>query len=172
MAAAAGKKANMVRVARDRKGDCFVSERRYASGGLAADIPPAALFVVIGSGAGGAPAAAYLAESARGPVVLLEAGPDYGPFSRSTWPADLLDAGTIPLSHDWGYTIEHQFPDRVLAFDRARVLGGCTAHNGAIQVRGHRRDYDHYVELGNPGWERNSMLKHFLAAEERLGVWT
>lgn len=149
-----------------------MTERRYPSGGLAVDVPSAATFVVIGSGAGGAPAAAQLAETTREPVLLLEAGPDYGSFSRSTWPPDLLDARTIPLSHDWGYSSEEQFPDRVIAFERARVLGGCTAHNGAIQVRGHRRDYDHWVELGNPGWDTASMLELFLKAEERLGVWT
>lgn len=149
-----------------------MTERRYPSGGLAVDVPDRATFVVIGGGAGGAPTAAQLAETTHEPVVLLEAGPDYGPFSRSTWPADLLDARTIPLSHDWGYSSEDQFPDRVIAFERARVLGGCTAHNGAIQIRGHRRDYDHWVELGNPGWETTSMLELFLRAEERLGVST
>src|SRR5437870_6157459 len=61
---------------------------------------------------------------------------------------ELLDARTLPLSHDWGYNSEQQFADRTIAFERARVLGGCTAHNGAIQVRGHRRDYDHWVEIG------------------------
>jgi choline dehydrogenase-like flavoprotein len=145
---------------------------RYPSGGLAVDVPDVATFVVIGSGAGGAPAAAQLAETTHEPVVLLEAGPDYGPFSRTNWPADLLDARTIPVSHDWGYSSEDHFSDRVIAFERARVLGGCTAHNGAIAVRGHRQDYDHWVELGNPGWETASMLELFLRAEERLGVWT
>lgn len=134
--------------------------------------PREADYVVIGTGAGGSPAAAAVAEAANATVLVLEAGPDYGPFSATGWPADILDATTIPLSHDWGYTSENLIPGREIAFERARVLGGCTAHNGAIQIRGHRRDYDHWVELGNPGWETNSMLEHFLAAEQRLGVWT
>ncbi len=52
------------------------------------------------------------------------------------------------------------------------MLGGCTAHNGAIQIRGHRRDYDHWVELGNPGWDTATMLARFLEIEETLGVST
>jgi choline dehydrogenase len=145
-----------------------------AAGGpsaLRVDPPWAADIVVVGSGAGGAPAAARLAESGA-QVVLLEAGPDYGPYAPDAWPADLLDATSITYSHDWGYDSEEQLGDRVIAFERARVIGGCTAHNGAIQIRGHRLDYDHWVELGNPGWDTSSMEDCFRAAEERLGVWT
>jgi choline dehydrogenase len=138
---------------------------------LSAAPPTAADVVVVGSGAGGAPAAARLAESGA-QVVLLEAGPDYGPYDPSIWPRDLLDATTITYSHDWGYDSEDQLSDRVIAFERARVLGGCTAHNGAIQIHGHRLDYDHWVQLGNAGWDTASMEACFRAAEERLGVWT
>jgi choline dehydrogenase len=135
-------------------------------------LPPRADIVVIGGGAGGAPAAARLAERSGANVLLLEAGPDYGPFSAGQWPADLVNASTLAYSHDWNYTSEDLLPGRVIAFERARVLGGCTTHNGAIQIRGHRRDYDHWVELGNPGWDTNSMYQLFLEAEEKLGVWT
>ena len=81
-----------------------MSERRHTNGGLLVEPPNEATYVVVGGGAGGAPAAAQLAETTGETVVLLEAGPDYGPFSRETWPTDLLDARTIPLSHDWGYS--------------------------------------------------------------------
>jgi choline dehydrogenase len=136
-----------------------------------ADLPATADVVVVGSGAGGAPAAARLAESGA-EVILLEAGPDYGPFDLTAWPPDLLDATSITYSHDWGYDSEDQLEARVIAFERARVLGGCTAHNGAIQIRGHRLDYDQWVSLGNVGWDTASMEDCFRAAEGRLGVWT
>lgn len=138
---------------------------------LRVEPPRSADIVVIGSGAGGAPAAARLAESGAS-VVLLEAGPDYGPFASGAWPRDLLDATSITYSHDWGYDSEEQLGERTIAFERARVLGGCTAHNGAIQIRGHRLDYDHWVALGNAGWDTVSMEDCFRVAEERLGVWT
>ena len=149
-----------------------MTRRRAQRVGVITEPPQETTYLVVGSGAGGAPAAAQLAEATGENVVLVEAGPDYGPYSRASWPPELLDARTLPLSHDWGYNSEQQFADRTIAFERARVLGGCTAHNGAIQVRGHRRDYDHWVELGNPGWDTESMLELFLAAEKRLGVWT
>lgn len=141
-------------------------------GAIRRDPPAHADVVVIGGGAGGAPAAARLAERSGASVLLLEAGPDYGPYAGGAWPADIVDARTIPLSHDWGYTSEDVIPGRQIPYERARVLGGCTAHNGAIQIRGHRRDYDHWVELGNPGWETEGMLARFLEIEQALGIWT
>ena len=98
--------------------------------------PPAqADVVVIGGGAGGAPAAAGLADQGAS-VVLLEAGPDYGPYVDGNWPADIVDARTVPGSHDWGYTSEDVIPGRQIPYERARVLGGYPAHNGAMQCRG------------------------------------
>ena len=65
---------------------------------------------VVGGGSSGAVVAARLVEAGVR-VTLLEAGPDYGPLTggpgegaRTAWPADLLNAHAIALSHDWGYT--------------------------------------------------------------------
>ena len=63
----------------------------------------AADVVIIGGGSSGATTAARLAEAGRD-VLLIEAGPDYGPYGTLGWPADLVDAPTLALSHVWGYT--------------------------------------------------------------------
>ncbi len=84
---------------------------------------------MVGGGTAGAVLAARLA--AAGPdVLVIEAGPDYGPAAAGRWPADLLDAGSLPTSHDWGYRTTGA-GGGTLALDRARVLGGCSPTTAA-----------------------------------------
>lgn len=94
--------------------------------------------VVVGGGTAGCAVAARLVEGGLD-VTLLEAGPDYGPLTTGGWPADLLDATTLATSHDWGYG-GPAADGRHLAFDRARVIGGCSAHNGSTMSAGWRGD--------------------------------
>ncbi|MFM9124954.1 MAG: GMC family oxidoreductase [Actinomycetota bacterium] len=117
---------------------------------------------VIGGGAAGAVVAARLA-GAGADVLLVEAGPDYGPHGAPGWPADLVDATTLALSHDWGYTS----PDGRWAWERARVIGGCSSHNGAIAAVSHRADYDGW---GLPGWTGNEVEPVFRDVVERMRV--
>jgi choline dehydrogenase len=125
-------------------------------------------FVVVGGGSSGAAVAARLVE-AGADTVLMEAGPDYGPFAEGRWPADLLGAHTIPLSHDWGYQsgpVEGRAPWQ---FQRARVIGGCSAHNGAIAAVGHAADYDAW---GLPGWRTDELRPLFSRVLETMRVRT
>ena len=94
--------------------------------------------LIVGGGTAGCVVASRLAEAGLG-VTLLEAGPDYGPRLDGRWPADLLDATTLATSHDWGYGGPGA-DGRQLAFDRARVIGGCSAHNGSTMSVGWRGD--------------------------------
>ncbi len=73
-------------------------------------------------------------------VLLVEAGPDYGSFDDGGWPLDLLDSDTLPESHDWGYNGPGH--EGSWQFDRARVIGGCSSHNGCSQTVGVRADYE------------------------------
>ena len=116
--------------------------------------------VVIGGGSAGAALAGRAVESGR-EVVLVEAGPDYGPFGDPRWPADLVDARALALSHDWGYR------EGRWTFERARVIGGCSSHNGAIAAVGHRSDYDAW---GLPGWSGNDVEPIFARVVERMRV--
>ncbi len=81
--------------------------------------------LVVGDGTAGAVIAGRLVKRTDARVILLEAGPDPGPRQSGRWPADLLDANRIGMSHAWGYA-GPAADGRILSMSRARVLGGCS----------------------------------------------
>jgi choline dehydrogenase len=94
--------------------------------------------VVIGGGTAGCVVASRLSEEPGRTVCLIEAGPDYGPIKDGRWPRDLLDPRSLTFTHDWGTGGEDE---RSLG---ARVIGGCSAHNGCMAVAGTPEDYDEW----------------------------
>ena len=126
--------------------------------------------VVIGGGTAGAAVAGLLAERGDQSVLLLEAGPDYGARSDGRWPADLLNGRVVCDTHDWGYTSAAQASQPDHRLQRARVIGGCSSHNGCIALWGSRADYDGWAALGNPGWSTDEVLPLFDKAMARLCV--
>jgi len=98
--------------------------------------------VVAGAGTAGCILAARLSEDPARQVCLVEAGPDYGTYAAGRWPRDLLDARTLAFSHSW----ETDRDDRSQL--RARVVGGCSAHNACVVIAGAPSDYDEW----GPGW--------------------
>lgn len=116
--------------------------------------------VVIGAGSAGCAVAGRLAEQGRD-VLLVEAGPDYGPVDSGRWPAELMSARMLATTHDWGYRAGRW------NFERARVMGGCSSHNGAIAAVGHRADYDAW---GLPGWSGAEVEPLFRTVVERMRV--
>lgn len=125
--------------------------------------------IVVGGGTAGSVVAARLVESGRR-VLLLEAGPDYGSFGGLGWPSDLLDASTIPTAHDWGFVSGDELPGRTIAYERARVIGGCSAHNGCTVSWGHRADYEGWAERGLDGWAADDLEPLFVEASLRMRV--
>jgi choline dehydrogenase len=127
--------------------------------------------VVVGGGTSGAALAGLLAEADQVDVLLIEAGPDYGPRLDGAWPADLLDARRLPVSHGWGYAgLAHRSHPKSTPFDRARVVGGCSAHNGCVALAGIRSDYERWGERVAPAWGWDAVQPAFRRARERLRV--
>src|SRR5215216_1966221 len=126
--------------------------------------------VVIGGGTAGAAVAARLAQRGSQSVMLIESGPDYGAFAEGHWPAPLLDARSLPGGHDWGYLngANTGRPEHLL--ERARVIGGCSSHNGCAAIWGSRVDYDNWAAKGNDGWSTDELLPFFKLASETLRV--
>jgi choline dehydrogenase len=118
--------------------------------------------VVVGGGTAGCVLAARLSEDPARTVCLVEAGPDYGPLADGRWPADIVDGRWLALdSHRW----EQDDPDdRSQA--RARILGGCSAHNACVVLRGADADYDEW----GPGWSAGDLRPYLDRAERALAT--
>jgi choline dehydrogenase len=129
--------------------------------------------VVVGAGTSGCVVAGRLVAESDAHVVLVEAGPDYGPRSSGRWPADLLDGGALVTSHDWGYG-SGEIPRREpIPFPRARVIGGCSSHNGCVVAVGCPADYDDWaVATGDDRWRAGAIRPALARALERLSVRT
>ena len=113
--------------------------------------------LVAGGGSAGCVLAARLSEDGRR-VGLVEAGPDYGPYDDGRWPADMLDARSLAFSHAWATARE----DRSQL--RARIIGGCSAHNACVLLAGAPEDYD---EWGH-GWSHAEIEPYLRRAEREV----
>jgi choline dehydrogenase len=115
--------------------------------------------LVLGGGAAGCALAGRLSENPERSVCLLEGGPDYGHLSEGRWPADILDPRWLALeSHLWERADEE---DRSQA--RARILGGCSAHNACVLLEGAPSDYDWGEE-----WSYEAFAPYLRRAHETL----
>jgi choline dehydrogenase-like flavoprotein len=126
----------------------------------------AADIVVIGGGSGGSAAAGRLSEDGRTSVALLEAG------GRNTGIKTRMP-GMLPFqgpATNWAFeTVPQRGLNGRRGYQpRGRGLGGSSAINAMLYVRGHHRDYDEWRDLGCPGWGWDEMLPWFKRAEHNV----
>jgi choline dehydrogenase len=121
-------------------------------------------YVIVGGGTAGCVLASRLTEDGRMNVLLLEAGAARSPKEvgiPAAWPKLLRSA------QDWGFRSEAQphLGGRRLLVPRGKTLGGCSATNVQMYLRGHRADYDAWARLGNAGWAYDDVLPYFRRSE-------
>ena len=122
-------------------------------------------YIVVGAGSAGCVVANRLSENPNHRVLLLEAGPeDKSPLIH-------IPFGIIGLikegKYNWGYNTESQqsLGGRSLYWPRGKTLGGSSSINAMVYIRGHPQDYDEWSEMGNKGWDWESVKTIFKAHE-------
>ncbi|MFI5706396.1 GMC family oxidoreductase [Kribbella sp. NPDC051620] len=119
--------------------------------------------IVIGGGSSGAVIAARLSEDPNRQVLLIEAGPDYATLEAT--PDSIRNFHRPPLDHDWGLEAE-MVPGRNFYYPRGRVIGGSSATNAVLALRGLPEDYDVWAAMGNDEWNWKSLLPEFQRIED------
>jgi choline dehydrogenase len=123
-------------------------------------------YIVIGAGSAGCVVAARLTEDHHTTVLLLEAGgADERPEIRIPYAAWSLQGSEV----DWGYATEAQphLGQRRISWPRGKVLGGTSAINAMVYMRGHRRIYDGWRAAGCVGWGYDDLLPLFVRSENQ-----
>jgi choline dehydrogenase len=107
--------------------------------------------VIVGGGSSGAVLGSRLSEDPTRSVLLLEAGRAYG---VDGYPSDLLDAAHVPGNpeHEWGFTARGGAGSPEIDVPRAKVIGGCSAHNATVAMRARPSDIRDWQKHGLEDW--------------------
>ena len=122
-------------------------------------------YIVVGAGSAGSVIANRLSANPEVSVCLIEAGPTDNTPLIST-PLGLMLLAKNPR-YNWLYqsTAQAGTAQRQIPIPRGKVLGGSSAINGMVYIRGHRADYDAWADAGCNGWSYESVLPYFKKSE-------
>jgi choline dehydrogenase len=125
-------------------------------------------YIVVGAGTAGCIVANRLSADPANRVLILEAG------GNDNWiwfhiPVGYLFAIGNPRS-DWMFKTEPEpgLNGRALSYPRGKVIGGCSAINAMISMRGQAADYDHWRQLGLSGWAWDDVKPAFRRLEDHF----
>jgi choline dehydrogenase len=130
-------------------------------------------YVVVGAGTAGCILASRLSTDPHSSVALLElGGMDSNPAIYDRSMSSMFSLWDPKGAENWGYATVPQpgLNGRSIDIARGKVLGGSSAVNAKIYIRGHRRDFDSWGELGNHGWTYDEVLPYFRKSETYHGA--